>query len=146
MLTEWFAESPAFQILEKQGIALHPHGTPVLDICSVGWIGRICAAEMVDGAIVDFIKIEGAEKVVALCVLNLILHSAQIKVAPIQGAQLLCQSFLKTFEVSLFMASQAGTVGMRRSSRLFVGGTERFESVSKSLLLHLLIQAIIRFE
>src|SRR6266478_5787994 len=99
-----FSKSPAFQILEKQGIALYPHGTPVLDICSVGWIGRICAAEMVDGAIVDFIKVEGAEKVVALCVLNLILHSAQIKVAPIQGAQLLCQSFLKTFEVSLFMA------------------------------------------
>src|SRR6266436_8368740 len=35
---------------------------------------------------------------------------------------------------------------MRRSSRLFVGGTERFESVSKSLLLHILIRAIIRFE
>jgi hypothetical protein len=81
-----FSKSPAFQILEKQGIALHPQDTPVLDVCSIGWIDRIFVAEMVDVAIIDFIKIEGAEKAVILSVLNLGVHSIQIKVAPIQGA------------------------------------------------------------
>jgi hypothetical protein len=40
----------------------------------------------VDVPIIDFIKIEGSEKVVVIRVLDLILDSAQIKQTRVQGA------------------------------------------------------------
>src|SRR6266487_4194101 len=39
-----------------------------------------------------------------------------------------------------------GTVGMRRSSRLFVGGTKRLESLGKGFFPRIMIRATRRFE
>ena len=86
------------------GMLTDPQSCPVLNVCSVGYIGRIFAAEMVDRAIIDFIKGEGPENVVTLRVLNLALHPVQINLASIQGAQLLSESLLKALEVFRFVA------------------------------------------
>jgi hypothetical protein len=135
-----------FQVLEKQGVAFYPLSNPALHIGSIGWIGRILAAEIVDVMSIDFIKIERPEKVVVLRVLNLVLDSAQIKQTSVQDAEFLCQSFLKSLEVSLFVAQQAGTVRMWRSPRLFVGGAKRLDLVGKGLLAPYTIRASIGFE
>src|SRR5712691_1849681 len=80
------------------------------------------------------------------CVLDLVLDSAQIKQSPVQGAEFLRQCFLKTPEVSFFVAQQAGAVRMWRSSCLFVGGTQRFDLVGKGLVAPSTIRARIGFE
>lgn len=76
----------AFQVLEKQGVALYPRRSSVLHIGSIGCIDRILAAEIVDVAIIDLVKIEGTEQMAVLRVLDLVLDFAQIKQTPIQGA------------------------------------------------------------
>jgi hypothetical protein len=98
------APEPAPQVFHIEGIALLPGSSFLFNRGAVNGICGIFAAEIVDVAIVDFIEIEGAEKVVVLRALNLIPHPAQVKVTPIQGTQLLGQRFLETLEVLLFVA------------------------------------------
>jgi hypothetical protein len=65
-----------FHVLEKEGVAFYPQSSTVLHIGSIGWIVCILVAEIVDVTVIDFIKIEGPEKVVVLRVLDLILDFA----------------------------------------------------------------------